>query len=248
MPPSSYAAGKDFYKILRVAPGAGIPEIKASYRKLAMQLHPDRNNGCRDKMQEFKLVTEAYTTLTDARSRGQYDFEAGHAHNSGNGFNFNRNRRTAPPKNYRKVYAPRPPPNWKRTWDHNKHFNMHYADGFQTQAIKEATKTAKKNGEFDYHSPLGQGFTFSQEKHADNRNPYSKKAQQGPKKVVFDYEEGSVNNSGKQTFNKRERVVQDLHSQRDERQVYQAEKLRRQQQRHNATFATDHRDEQCIIL
>jgi curved DNA-binding protein CbpA len=253
---SHAVAGKDFYKILKVAPTAGLAEIKASYRRLAMQLHPDRNKGDPHKTIQFKLVTEAYDVLSDHRQRGHYDSEAGHGHgHGGHAHGMRGNKRpgsTSPPRNpnYRKVYAPRPPPEWKRTWDHNKHYQMHYGDGFQRHAINEATKTAKKNGEFDYHSPLGKGFTFSKEKTAENRNPYSKRSPQGPKKVVFEYEESNVNmSSGKQTLKKRERVVQDLHNRRNGRQVYQAEKLRRQQQRDKATFATEDQDEQsCIIL
>lgn len=247
-------AGKDFYKILKVAPGAGIIEIKASYRRLAMQLHPDRNNGDRNKTLQFKLVTEAYTVLTNVRERGYYDAESGHSHHHG-GHGMRGNRRpghASPPRNpnYRKVYAPRPPPEWKRTWDHKKHYEMHYGDGFQKHAIDEATKTAKKNGEFDYHSPLGKGFTFSKEKPAENINPYSKRSSQGPIKVEFEYEESNVNmSSGQQTLKKRERVVQDLNTRRYGRQVYEVEKLRRQQQRDKSAFATEDQDVQmCIIL
>jgi curved DNA-binding protein CbpA len=254
---SHAAAGKDFYKLLQVAPGSSVKEIKASYRKIVMQLHPDRNGGDRNKTVQFKLVTEAYQVLTNVRERGYYDAEAGHSHHHGGSHNHsgmrgNKRNGFSPPKNpnYRKVYAPRPPPEWKRTWDHEKHYDMHYGDGFQRHAINEATKTAKKNGEFDYHSPLGKGFTFSKDEPAENINPYSKRSAQGPKKVVFEYEESNVNmSSGAQTLKKRERVVQDLNNRRYGRQVYQAEKLRRQQQRDKATFATEDENEQmCIIL
>jgi DnaJ-class molecular chaperone len=253
---SHAAAGKDFYKILKVAPGATIVEIKASYRKLAMQLHPDRNNGDRGKTIQFKLVTEAYDVMMDVRQRKEYDSEAGHGYYNHNSSHSRANRRPGAGSdtrnaNYRKVYAPRPPPEWKRTWDHERHFKMHYGDGFEQDALNDATKAAKKRGEFDYHSPLGKGFTFSKDKTAENRNPYSKRSPQGPKKVVFEYEESTTNMStGKQSIKKRERVVQDLHSRRTERQIYELEKLRRQkQQRYKSAFADDDQDEQtCIIL
>lgn len=241
----------DFYRTLRVSPGASVTEIKASYRKLAMQLHPDRHDGCPDKSHEFKRVTEAYTILMDQSQRHSYDFESGHASSYNNK---NRQRKTAPRADYRKVYAPRPPPSWKRTWDHNRHKTMHYGDGFQDEAIDEAIKTAKQNGAFDYQSPLGKGFEFNKDNADDNYNPYSKKSPQGPKKIIFEYEEGTINNKAGgggggviKTMRKRERVVSELHNQRTERQVLQAEKLRKQQQRYNSAFAVDESD-QCIIL
>lgn len=214
-------------------------EIKTSYRKLAMQLHPDRHKGCPKKMKEFKSVNEAYTVLMDTRQRSTYDFQYGHV--------FNKNRQTAPPKNYRKVYAPRPPPSWKRTWDHSHHKSMHYGDGFQKNAMKHAIEQAKKNGEFTYKSPLGKGFSFGKD-HAENINPYSKLSPQGPPKVEFEYEESTVNmKSGTRSSNKRERVVHDMHSRRYERQAHQTAMEKRQQQRYKSAFAADDHDE-CIIL
>ena len=46
-------ADKDFYEILGVAKNAGEDEIKKSYRKLAMQYHPDRNKD--NKVAEKKF-------------------------------------------------------------------------------------------------------------------------------------------------------------------------------------------------
>jgi len=36
-------ANKDYYAILQIKPGANLPEIKKSYRRLALQFHPDKN-------------------------------------------------------------------------------------------------------------------------------------------------------------------------------------------------------------
>ena len=64
---------KDFYKILGVPKDASAADIKKSYRKLARKHHPDQNQatGGSDKM--FKDISEAYSVLSDAEDRQQYD-------------------------------------------------------------------------------------------------------------------------------------------------------------------------------
>ena len=64
---------KDYYKILGVAKSASEEEIKKSYRKLAMQYHPDRNPGDKDAEEKFKLASEAYEVLRDPEKREIYD-------------------------------------------------------------------------------------------------------------------------------------------------------------------------------
>ncbi len=76
---------RDYYEILGVARNASIDEIKKSYRKLAMQFHPDRNPGNKEAEAKFKEATEAYEVLKDDQKRAAYDRGGHQAFNGGNG-------------------------------------------------------------------------------------------------------------------------------------------------------------------
>ena len=71
-------AKDDYYKTLGVDRGASEADIKKAYRKLAMQFHPDRNQGDAAAEQKFKELSEAYQVLSDAEKRATYD-QFGHA-------------------------------------------------------------------------------------------------------------------------------------------------------------------------
>jgi molecular chaperone DnaJ len=64
---------RDYYEILTVTRTATDQEIKSSYRKLAMQFHPDRNPGNQEAEEKFKEAAEAYSVLSDTQKRAQYD-------------------------------------------------------------------------------------------------------------------------------------------------------------------------------
>jgi DnaJ-class molecular chaperone len=64
---------KDPYSVLGMQKSASQDEIKAAYRKLAKELHPDVNPGDDAVEQKFKEVSAAYNLLSDKEKRGKYD-------------------------------------------------------------------------------------------------------------------------------------------------------------------------------
>jgi molecular chaperone DnaJ len=69
---------RDYYEILGVSRSCTEIELKAAFRKLAMQHHPDRNPGDKDCEHRFKEINEAYDVLKDGDKRAAYD-RFGHA-------------------------------------------------------------------------------------------------------------------------------------------------------------------------
>ena len=63
----------DYYQILGVPRDADVEQIKKAYRKLALEHHPDRNDGDKDAEERFKEITQAYEVLRDADKRSVYD-------------------------------------------------------------------------------------------------------------------------------------------------------------------------------
>lgn len=76
---------RDYYEILGVAKTATDVEIKAAYRKLAIQHHPDKNPDDHTAEDKFKEAAEAYSVLSDANKRSAYD-RFGHSGANGQGF------------------------------------------------------------------------------------------------------------------------------------------------------------------
>lgn len=64
---------KDYYSILRIKKEASFETIKRSYKRLAVQYHPDKNPGNFHAEEEFKLINEAYQILRDPLKRAKYD-------------------------------------------------------------------------------------------------------------------------------------------------------------------------------
>jgi DnaJ-class molecular chaperone len=69
---------KDYYSILDIPKTASSDEIRKAYKKLALQYHPDRNPGNKEECEEkFKLISEAYTVLSNDDKRRNYDMMGG---------------------------------------------------------------------------------------------------------------------------------------------------------------------------
>jgi molecular chaperone DnaJ len=66
-------AKRDYYEVLGLGKDAGDADIKASYRKLALKHHPDRNPDDPQAEERFKEASEAYSVLSDAQKRAAYD-------------------------------------------------------------------------------------------------------------------------------------------------------------------------------
>lgn len=68
----SSTSARDFYDVLGVRKEASKDDIKAAYRRLALQFHPDRNKSP-EAEERFKEISEAYAVLSDDDKRKQYD-------------------------------------------------------------------------------------------------------------------------------------------------------------------------------
>jgi molecular chaperone DnaJ len=84
---------QDYYEMLGVGRTASPDDIKKAFRKLAMQHHPDRNDGNKDAEKKFKELNHAYDILKDPEKRAAYDrdgpaaFEGGAGPSGPAGFN-----------------------------------------------------------------------------------------------------------------------------------------------------------------
>jgi molecular chaperone DnaJ len=76
---------RDYYEVLGVSRTATEVELKSSFRKLAMQHHPDKNPGDKQAEIKFKEINEAYQVLSDGQKRAAYDRYGHQAFENGGG-------------------------------------------------------------------------------------------------------------------------------------------------------------------
>jgi DnaJ-class molecular chaperone len=115
---------KDLYKLLHISRTSTTSEIKQSYRRIALALHPDKHDGCSIKTSEFHQVTDAYNILSNYTKRIEYDRwldgvvvgEDGVVRKGGVS-----SRAAERNPFYRKVYSPAAPPGMK-TFDRQRHY------------------------------------------------------------------------------------------------------------------------------
>ncbi len=77
---------RDYYEVLGVARDAAETELKKAYKKLAVQLHPDKNPDDPTAEERFKEASEAFEVLKDPQKRQIYD-RFGHAGLQSGGYN-----------------------------------------------------------------------------------------------------------------------------------------------------------------
>mmetsp|Transcript_27531 Transcript_27531/g.56570 ORF Transcript_27531/g.56570 Transcript_27531/m.56570 type:complete len:275 (+) Transcript_27531:54-878(+) len=202
---------KDLYKLLHIPRTATQNEIKQSYRRIALALHPDRHDGCQIKSDEFKEASEAYRILSDFSKRVEYDRWLDGVDVGADGRVRKRGMSRAAERNphYRKVYSPKAPPGFK-IFDRQRHYDMHYGDGMMREEIERARRRAeaassRKSG-YSYQSPLGNGFSFDAGRPtSDQRNPYSRRRHSrgnshlgggGDEDIRIEYEESYFDMNG----------------------------------------------------
>ena len=69
---------RNYYKILGITQKTSKADIKKRYRELAKKYHPDTNSGSKSSEDKFKIVSEAYEVLSDAKRRKEYDRQWSH--------------------------------------------------------------------------------------------------------------------------------------------------------------------------
>lgn len=77
---------KDYYKILELPTTASLQDIKRSFRRLAHQYHPDKNEGSHMAAAQFREIQEAYQVLSDPGKREAYHYQRWYIRSAGKSF------------------------------------------------------------------------------------------------------------------------------------------------------------------
>lgn len=111
----------DYYKILNLKFGATDAEIKKQYRKLASIYHPDKNGGSKKSEENFKVIVNAYQTLSNKQSRAVYDLQY-KQHFKRPNFEQNNQYRPNDSREYSKNASPR-----NKEYQETKHSKSNYS-------------------------------------------------------------------------------------------------------------------------
>ena len=76
----------NYYQILNIDNNSSTQKIRKHYYRLAKLYHPDKNNGSNQNIENFKLLSEAYTTLSNPKKRYLYDLKLQLKENFGEDF------------------------------------------------------------------------------------------------------------------------------------------------------------------
>ena len=134
----------DYYRILKVSRNATMEQIKASYRKLAMQYHPDMcKTGKQEAETVFKLLSQAYQVLGNAEAKTAYDRSIGNFGTDGSR-NANRGGRWNPAYSVRPANQKAGPrvPITRDMFDVEMWHACHYGDGLENKAAQADIKQA----------------------------------------------------------------------------------------------------------
>ena len=61
----------NYYSLLEIEQTASMDDIKKAYRKLSLELHPDRNGGDIEKSNKFKQISDAYSVLSNEKKKAR---------------------------------------------------------------------------------------------------------------------------------------------------------------------------------
>ena len=91
---------RNYYEVLNVSTNASLPEIKHSFRSLALRYHPDKNKNSEESRRIFMELVEAYEVLSDENTRRKYD-----STNFGANPNFIAQRNWTAPADFDRIYS-----------------------------------------------------------------------------------------------------------------------------------------------